>query len=62
MSIDEIRRLPTVSLLDAAAVLGLGRTITYKMVHEDRFPCKVVRFGNAWRVPTPALLEAIGVE
>lgn len=52
---------PTIDLLTAAALLGIGRTAAYRLVREDRWPTPVVRAGRLIRVPTAPLLAAIGL-
>ncbi|MEV8014984.1 helix-turn-helix domain-containing protein [Streptomyces sp. NPDC086554] len=45
----------------AAKVLGIGRTTANQLVREGRFPCRLVRVGGLWRVPTAGLRELLGV-
>ena len=52
---------PTIDLLTAAGLLGIGRTAAYRLVREGRWPTPVVRAGRLIRVPTRPLLTAIGV-
>ena len=52
---------PTIDLLTAAGLLGIGRTAAYRLVREDRWPTPVVRAGRLIRVPTAPLLAAIGL-
>jgi excisionase family DNA binding protein len=52
---------PSVDLLTAAAVLGLGRTKAYEMARRGEFPVRVLRIGGSYRVPTAALLELLGI-
>jgi hypothetical protein len=57
----ELRASATVDLMTAAAALGLGRTKAYELARRDEFPCRVIRIGETYRVPTPGLLELLGV-
>jgi predicted DNA-binding transcriptional regulator AlpA len=52
--------LPAVlDLPQAAAMLGVGRTTAYKLVHEDRWPTPVLRLGRLIKVPTKPLLDLL---
>jgi len=48
---------PTVSLLTAAAAIGIGRTKAYELAKRDEFPVAVTRVGVIYRVPVTALLR-----
>ncbi|MEU8804526.1 helix-turn-helix domain-containing protein [Spirillospora sp. NPDC048819] len=53
---DELAELPTVvDITTAARALGLSRTYAYQLAKQKKFPCKVLRIGNSYRVPTAAL-------
>lgn len=52
---------PTVDLLTAARVLGIGRTTAYALVRSGRFPCRVIRVGSTYRVPTAELHRLVGL-
>jgi excisionase family DNA binding protein len=52
---------PTLSVEQAAAILGCGRTLAYALVRRGEFPCKVLRLGNRYVIPTADLLRAIGI-
>lgn len=63
MSQDELLALPTtVSVETAARAIGLGRTRAYQLARQGQFPCKVIRIGNCYRVPTAALLALLDAE
>jgi hypothetical protein len=57
----QLRASATVDLMTAAAALGLGRTKAYELARRDEFPCRVIRIGDTYRIPTPGLLELLGV-
>jgi hypothetical protein len=57
----QLRANATVDLMTAARALGLGRTKAYELARRDQFPCRVIRIGETYRVPTPGLLELLGV-
>ena len=61
VTIAQLRATATVDLMTAAAALGLGRTKAYELARLGRFPCRVIRIGEVYRIPTPGLLELLGV-
>jgi hypothetical protein len=61
VTITQLRSSATVDLMTAARALGLGRTKAYELARRDEFPCRVIRIGDTYRIPTPGLLELLGV-
>ena len=61
VTIAQLRAAPTVDLMTAARALGLGRTKAYDLARRQQFPCQVIRIGDTYRVPTPGLLELLGL-
>ena len=61
VTITQLRARATVDLMTAACALGLGRTKAYELAKHDEFPCRVIRIGDTYRVPTAGLLELLGV-
>ena len=61
ITITQLRARATVDLMTAACALGLGRTKAYELARHDEFPCRVIRIGDTYRVPTAGLLELLGV-
>lgn len=58
----ELLDLPAaVDLETARRVLGVGRSKAYEMVQRGEWPTRVLRLGNAYRVPTAELLVLLGV-
>lgn len=53
---------PTVSLEEAAKLLGFGRTAAFQAAREGRFPVPVVTLGRRYRVPTAPLLRLLGLD
>jgi excisionase family DNA binding protein len=51
----------TTDVETAGAVLGIGRTKAYELAQAGEFPAKILRVGRRYLVPTPALLELLGV-
>lgn len=55
-------RLPaSLSLIEAAALLGIGRTHAYNLEAAGEFPVPVLHLGRVIRVPTAPLLELLGL-
>jgi hypothetical protein len=61
VTISQLRATPTVDLMTAATALGLGRTKAYELARRQQFPCRVIRIGETYRVPTAGLLQLLGV-
>ena len=62
LTIGQAMRLPTsVDLMTAARALRLSRNKAYKLAKADEFPCRVIRIGDMWRVPTAELLAVLGI-
>ena len=61
VTIAQLRATTTVDLTTAAAALGMGRTKAYELARDNRFPCRVLRIGEVYRIPTAGLLELLGV-
>jgi hypothetical protein len=57
----QLRASATVDLMTAARALGLGRTKAYELARREQFPCRVIRIGETYRVPTAGLLELLGL-
>ena len=52
---------PSVGLMTAAAVLGIGRTRAYELARTGQFPVRLLRIGSTYRVPTAELLSLLGI-
>jgi predicted DNA-binding transcriptional regulator AlpA len=52
---------PTLDLVDAARLLGIGRTLAYEMVREGTWPTPIIRAGRKIRVPSAPLLALLGL-
>jgi len=58
--VDPAVPLPAVlDLVQAAALLGVGRTTAYKLVHDQQWPTPVLRLGRLIKIPTQPLLELL---
>ncbi|GLX05756.1 helix-turn-helix domain-containing protein [Microbispora sp. NBRC 16548] len=63
LTLAEVQALPAVvPLLLAARALGLSRNTAYRLVQRGQFPCRVIRAGDTYRVPTIELLVLIGAD
>jgi hypothetical protein len=61
VSVSDLRATTTVDLMTAARALGLGRTKAYELARTNQFPCRMLRIGDTYRIPTTGLLELLGV-
>ena len=61
VTISQLRATASVDLMTAALALGLGRTKAYDLARRDEFPCRCIRIGETYRIPTPGLLELLGL-
>jgi len=62
LTCDEILALPTmIDLTAACAALGIGRTAGYTHARNGTFPCRVIRVGRRYRVPTADLHVILGL-
>jgi hypothetical protein len=52
---------PTIDIMTAAGVLGIGRTKAYELAREGAFPVRIIRIGDLYRVATADLLRLVGV-
>jgi excisionase family DNA binding protein len=58
MSVGTTRPRPAVvDLPDAAAMLGIGRTLAYRLVREGNWPTPVIRVGRLIKVPLQPLQD-----
>lgn len=48
-------------LRTAARVLGIGKSMAYQLADQGKFPCRVVRIGSRWVVPTAGLRDVLGL-
>ncbi|MFF3003876.1 helix-turn-helix domain-containing protein [Kitasatospora sp. NPDC057940] len=63
LSFMEAFNLPVVvDVPTAARALGICLTTAYRLARQDAFPCKILRIGTRYRVPTVELMRAIGVD
>lgn len=59
----ELLALPVVvDVTTAARALRLGRSTAYELARRGEFPCRVLRVGSSYRIPTADLLRVLGIE
>jgi hypothetical protein len=62
LTLAEIDTLPAVvDLVTAGRVLGIGRTKCYQLARTGGFPCRVIRVGRSYLVPTAGLRMLLGL-
>jgi hypothetical protein len=60
---NDLMNLPVaVDLRTAADALDVGRTKAYELAKRGEFPCRVLRIGGTYRVPTADLLRCLGID
>ncbi len=59
LGLEDIESRLTISVEEAAELLGLGRSAAYEAARRGQIPCR--RLGRRVIVPVPALLEWLGV-
>jgi hypothetical protein len=63
MSLDELLSLPvSVDLTTAGRAFGIGRTKSFELARQGRFPVKVMSVGAKYRVTRSAIFEALGLD
>lgn len=63
MKLTDLATLPTViDVATAARALGLSRTYAYVLAKRGEFPCRIIRIGTGYRVPTAELLTLLGID
>ncbi len=53
---------PTISVKEAAEMLGISVALAYRMVREDEFPVRVLKLATVYRVPRAELERYINGE
>ncbi|WP_370192650.1 integrase [Streptacidiphilus sp. MAP5-52] len=63
MTIDDLLASPpAVSLAVANAALGIGRTVGYDLARRGKYPARVYRVGNGFRVATVEVCALLGFD
>jgi predicted DNA-binding transcriptional regulator AlpA len=50
-----------ISLQEAAQIIGISKSGAYNLAQGDRFPCRVVKVGGRYIVPTAGLRELLDI-
>ena len=58
LTLDDIRSRPSLTVIEAGRVLGLGQVAAYRAVRSGDIPS--IRIGGRIVVPTPRLLALLG--
>jgi hypothetical protein len=53
---------PTLDVVTAGRLLGIGRTLAYSLIRTGRWPTRVIRLGASIRIPTQAVLALLAGE
>lgn len=62
-TVERVKALGVMTNVETAAqILGIGRTVAYRLAKDGEFPVQVLRIGHSYRVPVPRLLELLGAE
>lgn len=60
MTGDAPRKTPAMlNVPQAAAIMGIGRTLAYELVRTDQWPTPVLRVGRLIRIPSGPLLALV---
>jgi excisionase family DNA binding protein len=51
----------TVGVEEAAGLLGIGRTLAYRLARRGELPVPVIRIGRVLRIPTAPLRALLGL-
>jgi len=61
LTFNQLYNLPTVvDLMTAARALGISRSKAYRLAQEGQFPCRILRIGTHYRIPTAELRRVLG--
>lgn len=60
ITLDEIRSWPvTVDVPTAGRAIGISRSYSYALAERGEFPCRVLRVGSRYRVPTAGIVALL---
>jgi hypothetical protein len=62
LHIPDPREEPTIGLEEANPFFSLGRSKSYALARSGRYPCKVLKIGDRYRVVTTSLLATVGLD
>jgi hypothetical protein len=52
---------PTLDVVTAGRLLGIGRTVAYRLVRSGEWPTPTIRVGRKIKIPTAPLLKFLGL-
>lgn len=58
--IDELRSSPTISVGTYGQLMGIGRSLAYRLARDGSIP--VIRLGRRLRIPSAAVLKMLDAE
>lgn len=62
MTVEELHALPvSVDLVTAGRAFGIGRTKAFELAKQGKFPCRVLRVGQKYRVTRSDLFDTLGI-
>ncbi len=62
LTIRDLLDLPAVVDVETASrALGISRSHGYNLARAEQFPCRVIRAGRSFRIPTTDLRRVLGV-
>ncbi|MCX7444390.1 helix-turn-helix domain-containing protein [Corynebacterium sp. P7003] len=53
---------PTISVREAARLLGIGESSAYTAIRNNQFPTPVIKIGGRYVIPTAPLRQLLGVD
>lgn len=56
------RARTTITVREAAKLLGIGDSTAYEAVRTDSFPVPVIKIGGRYTVPVQPLLHILGID
>jgi hypothetical protein len=60
-TIDAVRNLgSTTDVETAGSILGIGRSKSYELAKNGKFPVRIMRIGRRYLVPIPSILDLLG--
>lgn len=60
ITLEEVRSWPaTVDVSTAARVLGISRSYAFELAKRDQLPCRLLKVGSRYRVPTHSLIALL---
>lgn len=61
-AMQRLKENPAIDLADFAVITGIGVSTAQRQAAQDRLPVPVVRIGQRWIIPTPAVRKMMQVD